>query len=315
MTQEFRITVAIPTYNRARLLRQTLAGVTRQDFPADRYEVIVIDNNSRDDTRDAVAAFAAARPAPRYVLEIRPGANHARNRGIAESTGKIVIFADDDILVEPDWLRQLVAPFAADATGKIGAVGGEVISVFPEGCPAWIRDFHGPQALRADLGPTRADQVPMSANLAFRRDILLQLGMFDTSVTRQGRRAFSSDENVLIRRLWRAGYEVWFAPAARVLHQMPASRLTFRYVARHAFDSARSRVADRVNDLRAYHRPTAGFLGSRLLANLLKAPGFAGWALLCLLLLRTGNAKQALVRAWRSCGYLYQISRSALGKM
>jgi hypothetical protein len=91
---------------------------------------------------------------------------------------------------------------------------------------------------------------------------------------------------------------------------MPAARLSFRHASRHAFDSARSRVVDRVAQDRA-----AGYLASRFLGNTIKACGFAGLALLCLLVLRTDNAKKALVRAWRSCGYLYQISRSALGKM
>ena len=109
-----RITVAIPTYNRAELLRQTLAGVTRQDFPADRYEVLVIDNNSRDDTRDVIAAFAGTAPAVRHVPETRQGLDHARNRAIAEARGEIIVFADDDILVESDWLRQLTAPLLAD---------------------------------------------------------------------------------------------------------------------------------------------------------------------------------------------------------
>jgi hypothetical protein len=91
---------------------------------------------------------------------------------------------------------------------------------------------------------------------------------------------------------------------------MPASRTTFRYARRHAFDSARSRVIDRAGlpGGRAY-------LASRFPANLLKAAGFTLLAALNALLLRTGAAKRALVRAWRSCGYLYQIPRSLFGRI
>ncbi len=112
----------------------------------------------------------------------------------------------------------------------------------------------------------------------------------------------------MLRRLRRASLEVWFAPAARVLHQMPASRTTFRYATRHAFDSARSRVVERGSTSLPY-------LASRFLGNLAKAVGFLVLALLNLLLLRTGGAKKALVRAWRSCGYLYQIPRTAVGRV
>ena len=117
-------------------------------------------------------------------------------------------------------------------------------------------------------------------------------------------------DSEMIRRVRAAGLEVWFAPAAAVRHQMPASRTTFRYAARHAFDSARSRVIDRAGQPGA-----AGYFVSRLAGSLLKTVGFALLALLNLVIARTGPAKQALVRGWRSCGYLYQIPRSLVGKI
>jgi glucosyl-dolichyl phosphate glucuronosyltransferase len=119
----------------------------------------------------------------------------------------------------------------------------------------------------------------------------------------------------MIRRLRSKGLEAWFVPGARALHQMPASRLTFRYAARHAFDSARSRVADRVESLRRSGKSPLGYLASRAAGNAGKLLGFLLAALGCAVVFRTGAAKRALVRAWRSCGYLYQIARSATGKL
>jgi glycosyltransferase involved in cell wall biosynthesis len=304
-----KITVAIPTYNRAALLRQTLAGVVRQQFPHDRFEVLVIDNNSRDDTRQVVDAFAGARPAPRHLLEKRQGLDHARNRALAEARGDIVVFADDDILVEPDWLAQLCAPFARDGSHRIGAVGGEVIPVFPDGVPPWIAEWHAPLAFRPDAGALPAHQSPMGANMAFPLWIFEKLGPFQTGLDRSGKSLFGGGDTEMIRRVRAAGLEVWFVPAARVRHQMPAGRTTFRYATRHAFDSARSRVIDRVGQGRA-----AGYLCARFAGSVLKVAGFALVALACGLVLRTGDAKKALVRAWRACGYLYQIARLAAGR-
>lgn len=309
MSSPLNVTVAICTYNRAALLRQTLEGVTRQDFPAERVQLLVVDNNSRDATPDVVAAFASAPLPPRRILETRQGANFARNRAIAEAQGEVIVFADDDILVEPTWLRELVAPFENDREGRIGAVAGEVVPTFPDGCPAWVAGFHGPQALRPDVGPIPPQRVPMGANLAFRRDVLVKLGAFDTSLTREGGALFSADENVIMRKLHAAGYEAWFVPAAKVRHQLPGSRVTFRYVAKHAFGSGRSRVIDRATQPGA-----AGYLLARYPANLLKAFGFGMVALVCLIAFQPGAAKKAAVRAWRSCGYLYQIPRSLRGK-
>jgi glycosyltransferase involved in cell wall biosynthesis len=312
---EIRITVAIPTYNRAELLRQTLVGVTRQDFPAERYEVLVIDNNSSDRTREVVARFAGSRPPPRHLLETRQGLDHARNRAVAEARGEIVVFADDDILVEADWLRLLTAPLLADPQRKIGAVGGEVVPIFPDGLPPWIAGWHSPLAFRPDTGPIPETQCPMGASLAFPRWVFDRIGPFATGLDRSGTSFFSGGDAEMIRRLRAAGLEIWFAATARALHQMPASRTTFRYAARHAFDSARSRVMDRVTDRRAAGLPVIGYLASRFAANLVKAPALAVLALLQAVILRTGEAKKALVRSWRCCGYLYQIPRALFGKL
>jgi glycosyltransferase involved in cell wall biosynthesis len=309
------VTVAIPTYHRARLLTQTLEGLTRQDYPPELLEILVLDNNSPDNTREAVAAFQHAPRPPRHILETSQGANFARNRAIREARGTIIIFGDDDIVIEPGWVREMIRPFVENPGRRIGAVGGEVIPVFPDGCPAWVAGFHGPQALRPDAGPLRPGQVLMSASLAFLRGTFAELGFFDTELGRKGGVVFGGDENLALKRLHQGGYEVWFAPAARALHQMPASRTTFRYVKQHAFDSARSRVVGRVRDDHDEGRSSTGYLLSRFVGNILKAAGFALIAALNALVFRPGTMKTFLVRAWRACGYLYQIPRSLAGKV
>lgn len=305
-----QLTVAIPTYNRADFLRQTLAGLARQDFPRGSFEVLVIDNNSTDHTRTVVAEFAGSTPAPRYLLETKQGLDYARNRAISEARGDILVFADDDILMSPDWLTQLVAPLLADSAHRVGAVGGEVIPVFPDGLPPWVAEWHAPLAFRADAGPLVAKYSPMGANLALPKWVFEKLGLFHTALDRAAGNYFSGGDSEMIRRVRAAGLEVWFAPAAAVQHQMPASRTTFRYASRHAFDSARSRVIDRAGQPGA-----AAYFFGRFLGNLGKTLGFALLALLNFLIARPGEAKKALVRAWRSCGYLYQIPRSLVGKI
>jgi glycosyltransferase involved in cell wall biosynthesis len=305
-----QITVAIPTYNRAAFLRQTLAGIVAQRLPTGSFEVLVIDNNSRDDTAAVVAEFAHATPAPRYLLETQQGLDYARNRALREAKGEIIVFGDDDILVAPDWLEQMTAPFRADAYRRIGAVGGEVIPVFPDGLPDWVREWHAPLAFRTDAGPLPPRHCPMGANLAFPAWVFTRLGPFHTALDRAAGNYFSGGDSEMIRRVRQAGLDVWFAPAAAVRHQMPANRTTFRYAARHAFDSARSRVIDRAGQPGA-----AAYLLGRFPANLAKALAFALLALLNAIVFRRGACKQALVRAWRSCGYLYQIPRSLSGRI
>jgi len=304
------LTVAIPTYNRADRLRETLAGLMQQDYPGDCWEVLVIDNNSTDNTAAVVAEFIGCVPPFRYLKEPKQGLDYARNRAIAEARGEIIVFADDDILVEPNWLTEMNRPFAADPAGTISAVGGEVIPVFPDGLPEWVAEWHAPLAFRSDAGPLAPRHSPMGANLAIRREVFSRLGAFHMALDRAAGNYFSGGDAEMVRRIRAAGGQVWFAPAAAVRHQMPASRTTFRYATRHAFDSARSRVIDRAGQPGA-----GGYLASRLLANAFKAPACGVLALLWTLTGRTGRAKKALVRGWRCCGYLYQIPRSACGKI
>jgi glycosyltransferase involved in cell wall biosynthesis len=286
-----KVTVAIPTYNRADFLRQALAGLVRQKFPAGPFEIIVIDNNSADHTRAVVEGFAAHERAPRYVHEPLQGLDHARNRAIAEARGEILVFVDDDILVEPDWLELLCMPLMGDAERRIGAVGGEVIPVFPDGRPELINEWHAPLAFRTEPGPIAPKHCPMGANVAFPRWIFQELGFFHTALDRMPGKYFAGGESEMIRHIRAAGLEVWFAPNAVVRHQIPADRTTFRYAARHAFDSARSRVI-----VRSKQKGAGAYRAVRFVANLGKVFGF-----------RSTAAKKAAVRVWRSCGYLYQI--------
>jgi glycosyltransferase involved in cell wall biosynthesis len=310
---KLRVTVAVVTYNRSRFLRETLAGLVRQNYPADLWELLVIDNNSKDDTRDVVASFMASTPSPRHILEMKQGLDHGRNRAIDEAQGEIIVLADDDILMEPTWLEQMVAPFSSDRAHSIGVVGGEVVPVFPDGIPSWLEGSHRPLGFRMDSGPLPPDQAPMGANFAFPKWVFARFGKFDTQLDRRGGKLFGGGDSEMIRRVRSVGLDAWFVPGAKVLHQIPASRLTVGYATRHAFDSARSRVVDRVRTLRTAGQSPYGYLASRALGSLMKLLGFSATSVACFVTFRGDGARRAFVRAWRSCGYLYQIARSALG--
>lgn len=309
------VTVAVITYNRSQLLRETLAGLVRQDYPAGCWELLIVDNNSTDDTRDAVAAFMASTPSPRWILEERAGLDHGRNRAIVEAKGDVIALVDDDILVEPDWLAQIASPFTTGGAHAIGVAGGEVVPIFPDGLPDWLKGSHRPLKYRKDPGPLPQGQSPMGANFAFPKWVFERLGGFDADLDRKGAALFGGGDAEMIRRVRSAGLQVWFVPGAKVLHQIPAGRLTLRYALRHAFDSARSRVVDRSRALREAGRSTAPFLATRALVSLLKGAWFLFLSGAFSLVLARGRSKRAIVRAWRSCGYLYQIARTAVGKI
>jgi GT2 family glycosyltransferase len=294
---KLRVTVAVITFNRSRFLREALAGLVRQDYPTDSWELLVIDNNSTDTTRNVIASFMASTPAPRRVLEVRPGLDNGRNRAVEEAWGDVIVLVDDDILVEADWLGQLVAPFTSQDSHSIGVVGGEVVPVFPDGIPAWLVGSHRPLGFRIDSGPLPPEQAPMGANFAFPKWVFARFGKFDTDLDRRGSSLFGGGDSDMIRRVRTAGLKAWFVPGAKVLHQIPAARLTVRYAMRHGFDSARSRVVDNSRVLRDSGKSVLPYLASRALGNAVKLALFLCKAAVCYAVLRKDPGRRALVRA------------------
>lgn len=238
-------TVIVCTYNRCESLAETLAAIARQRVPASfRWELLVVDNNSRDATRDTVERFIAAHPAlpARYLFESRQGLSHARNRGIAEARGEFVVFTDDDVLPAEDWLHVLVGSMRE--LGSSGA-GGYIAPLWQADPPAWLTErFYGFLAVKTDEdGPRevdKAEDMPFGANLAFRRAAFDAVGLFDTSLGRKGAVLAGGEEIDILLRIVRSGGQVHYIPAARVRHKVEAFRTTKAYLRRWRYDCSRN---------------------------------------------------------------------------
>src|SRR5688572_21690055 len=131
------VTVVICTFNRASLLAQTLRGLALQTCPGLRWEVIVVDNNSGDDTRARVEAERRLFPVPlRYVFEATQGKSVALNTGIAAARGQIVAMTDDDVRLPPSWLEAATRPLRDRA--DIDYTGGPVQPIWEVPPPGWL---------------------------------------------------------------------------------------------------------------------------------------------------------------------------------
>ena len=131
------ITVILCTYNRCESLMKALASIALSHMPESvAWEVLVVDNNSHDRTRDVVADFCVRYPGRfRYLFERQPGKSHALNRGIAEAQGDVLAFMDDDVRVEPMWLQNLTA---ALLKGRLAGCGGRVLPEWNSVPPRWL---------------------------------------------------------------------------------------------------------------------------------------------------------------------------------
>jgi glycosyltransferase involved in cell wall biosynthesis len=234
-------TVLVCTYNRAGLLRETLAAFTSLSAPDQcDVEIIVVDNNSTDNT-SAVIADAATRSPFRIVAlhEQRQGKSFALNRGLEAATGDIVALTDDDVWPERDWLQRIVERFREQ----------DVTFVFGKVLPRWgalpppelltppAQDIWGPLAL-VDYGdePTEylaqltGQRLPIGANLAFARQALTTVGGWRTDLGKVDNTLTSGEDHEIFCRLRRFNlYSGFYDPAIAVRHYVPAGRLTRRY--------------------------------------------------------------------------------------
>lgn len=199
------VAVVVPTYDRGRILADTLAALQRVDPPVGGFEVVVVDDGSPEPSASAVANAVAAFPAARLLRRANAGPAAARNAGIAASDGALVAFLDDDCAPAPDWLVRLTQPLADEG---VGGVGGRVLSAPPAN---WVGRFCS--AVEYATGVQPEFENAATANACYRRSLLEALGGFD-----EGFRFPGGDDPDLSRRARAAGYRLVFAPDAVVYH-------------------------------------------------------------------------------------------------
>jgi glycosyltransferase involved in cell wall biosynthesis len=245
--------VLIATYNRSRLLDETLSCLaTMPVSPNLTWEVIVIDNNSTDDTRATVQRHEQTFPvALRYLSERQQGRSSALNAGIALARGHVLAFTDDDVRVQAGWLDAACGALRAGSPTADYA-GGPVRPIWEVPPPEWLDltrgDLWGTIAIQ-DHGPQvvsyeEARKVPLGANMAVRAEVFDAVGGFRPDLGRTGGRLVLGQEvPEWLMRARRAGCSGVYVPAMEVHHHIPASRLTRRYFRRWWFGKGVSRAA------------------------------------------------------------------------
>ena len=171
--------IIICTRNRAQFLRFTLDHFRQIDVPADlEVELLVVDNGSTDDTRRVVEACDLPRMKVRYVQEPRKGQCFARNKGLAESTGEVIVFTDDDVIPSRHWLAGMCEPILS---GRGDAVAGGVI-IPPNLLRPWMTPMHRSMMCETTRLGGAAPTEFVGANLAFGRHVLEKVPWFDTEL-------------------------------------------------------------------------------------------------------------------------------------
>jgi glycosyltransferase involved in cell wall biosynthesis len=243
-----RISAIICTHNRADYLDRALESLAEQSLPSDQFEVLVVDNASTDQTAVICEKWMKRIPNFHYVREDRLGLSWARNAGAAASRAPYLAYLDDDARADRDWLKQLLHTFETSETPP-ACIGGRVWLDWQSAAPSWLPARYYSLYTFVDHGeeerPLGEREYLVGANMAFRRDVLLEMGGFDTKLGRKGSMLLSGEESAIVNRLHERGLPVYYCGRAVVLHAVPPSRRRRRWLwARLFWDGASQPLLD-----------------------------------------------------------------------
>ena len=227
-----KFSVIIATYNRAEELVKTLESLKNLESTGP-WEVIIVDNNSPDNTRDVVLERVESFPVPlRYVMEKEQGRSAALNAGIRVAQGEIMAITDDDVRVDPQWLKN--SERALDTLG-CDYVGGKALPIWSGKLPNWLPNRGGKHwgvIALLDYGPEPiefGDKVPLGVNMVFRRECFDRAGFWDNSIGRKAGTLLGQEVREWTQRARAAGLRGFYSPDLVVHHVIPADRLTKKY--------------------------------------------------------------------------------------
>jgi len=261
MNEGFDISVLMTTHNRCTLLAEALKSLLNQEPGGPSYEVIIVDNNSTDQTRQTIESFIQGGHSNlRYVFEPRQGISYGRNAGITHALAPIIAFTDDDVLVATNWISNIKK--ALDEHSEVDFAGGKILPRWPHEPPSWLTRNHWWPLALLDAGDdpfyvnAANPMVLPTANAAFRREVFSRVGLFST--------AFSGrEDHELILRLWREGRQGLYEPTIVVTADVQPARMTKSYHHRWNYMTGKFNSMMRLNEFigadgSLMERPTNG---------------------------------------------------------
>ena len=243
---QFKLSIIICTYNRERFLPGLFTSIIEQSMDRSRFEVVLVNNNSTDNTEKLCREFMEGHPEinTSYHVETDQGLSYARNRGIEESKGEYVTFADDDALLDRDFAQE--ATEYLDKHPETSEVGGPIFLKYMERIPAWENPWMN--SLLGYFNPSeqpyrmnkKNKRYPRGSNMTFRRNIFSQYGSFNVNLGRVGRTLIGGEEKDIAFRILDSGGKIDYHPDIKVYHLVPEERTTAAFIRNQALGTGRS---------------------------------------------------------------------------
>lgn len=247
------VSIIIPTYNRAKLIGVTIQSFLEQNYPKENYEIIVVNNNSIDNTEEVIKQFVNNSIGVKlhYIFEPRQGVHYARNTAAKMAKFELLYFTDDDMIADKELLSEILKPFQFDS--KVAVATGKVLPKWEDKPPKWILK-HCNNYLLSLLSPDYdfivADSISYlySCHQTIRRDVFFQVEGFNPEYTK-GKYMGDGESglNIKVRKL---GYKFGYNGKSVIFHIIPKTRFSQAYLNKrfenngraHAYSSFKERI-------------------------------------------------------------------------
>lgn len=231
------LSIIICTYNRDKYIGPLLESIAKNDYPKNDYEILLVDNNCTDNTRSVCENFVKSHPDIifRYVIETEQGLSAARNKGIKEAKGEIIIYVDDDALVDTNYIRSFAEHFIAHP--ETMAAGGPIEPLYETEEPLWMSPYtkalltgwmnYGDYVREYPQG-----RYPGGGNAAYRKKVFDKIGLFNTELGRKGSALLASEEKDIFDKMHSLGMKIEYLPTPILHHIIPQVKLEKPYFER-----------------------------------------------------------------------------------
>ncbi len=299
------LSVILCTYNRDKYIYNVLKSLADNTLQKDRYEIVLVENNCTDNTRGECDRFVRDFPNVvfHYVVETNQGLSHARNRGIKESKGEILVYVDDDALVNKEYLQTYAEFF--ENHPDIDAAGGPIIPRYETKEPVWMSHFTralitGCKFLGKKAKEFPKNDYPGGGNAAYRVSVFEKVGLFNVNLGRKGDSLVGAEEKDIFDKMTTQGMRFYYLPDAILYHLIPEKKLSKDYFDRLTYSIGKSERMRTLNIGKVKYV-------KRLISETVK------WAVsivLCIGYTLAGSPK----RGWKLIQFRWNVTKGLLGR-
>jgi glycosyltransferase involved in cell wall biosynthesis len=231
---EIKLSVIVCTYNREKYIYNLLKSVAENTLSSDQFEIVLVNNNSTDNTESECERFRKDYPSVKfnYHIETSQGLSYARNRGIKESHGSVIVYVDDDALINKEYLQTYTDFF--DKNPNIHAAGGPILPLYETEEPNWMSPYTR-QLLTGKLylGDKEREfpknAFPGGGNAAYRKEVFDKVGLFNVDLGRKGDSLIGAEEKDIFDKMTTIGLRFFYLPTAILYHIIPEKKLQKEY--------------------------------------------------------------------------------------